>query len=443
MATVIQTTKEYVRLLQVAAVRDTVLVFIGNASNAALGFIVNLLVARTMGPEEFGLYTSAIAAGAVVISLSDLGINTGVVRFASKYLNEQAENKAFAIFYSALKFRLVLGVLLTIVGVGLSRLIAQELFDEPRLTILLQISFFGLLIPIISGLFGAIFQVYREFKKSVFLGILGGTVNLTYVGLLWLLQRMTLINLIAGSVLLAGALLFVTGSFLPKNIFSVRKTDSILSRNLYHFSKWIMISSISVVLANNLDYYMLLWFRGAEAVGTYAAAWKLGYVFPILAGAMGTVLLPHVSSFETKERMKQYLTKAFRVTLPIAILTWVLIPIAQPLINLIFGSEYMPAIPVFKILIIAFSITIVINPLGLVVYSLNKPHYFSIMNLVQLAVTIIGNIVLIPIYGIIGPAITVLLTGIVAIIFVSIIIGRYFYGPLADNQAIITSEEQI
>ena len=61
--------------------QQTALVFAGKMTGACLGFVMSLIVARWMGPEEFGLFSLFIV---ILIFGNDVlgdGLNPGVVRF--------------------------------------------------------------------------------------------------------------------------------------------------------------------------------------------------------------------------------------------------------------------------------------------------------------------------------------------------------------------------
>lgn len=411
--------QDYLEIARSRVVKDTSLVIAGNLINAGLAFTATILIARSLGPSLFGLFTVATAALMMAIQLSDLGTNTGIVKFAAKYLSERKESRASQVFCAALRFRLIGGVLISIIGLTFAQSIAVSIFHQPKLTFLLRLAFLGLLVAIIPELFSAILQSYKKFLKYIILVATSGGGRLVVVIALLAIHKLTLNNVMIGIILVPILSILVGTLFLPPKAFSERKVDPSVSKELFHFSKWITISLVCVLLMDNLDYYMLLGLKGAHSVGVYAAAWKLASIFPLIVGAMMTVLLPHVSEFSTKKRMKQYLVKVCRASIPLIALVALLAIPAPFLITIIFGQKYAASAQIFRVLLLAFSTSMLVNPAALVVYSLNKPQYFSAMNFVQLLIIIGGNLYLIPRIGAIGPAVSALFARILAIFFVS------------------------
>lgn len=90
----------------------------------------------------------------------------------------------------------------------------------------------------------------------------------------------------------------------------------------------------------------------------------------------------------------------------ISLLMILTVLIADPLVRIIFGEKYLPAIPVFRSLTIAmipFLLSVVTSqPL---IYSFNQPKFFSRVTILQVVIIVILDLIFIPRYQAMGPAI--------------------------------------
>ncbi|GAG62717.1 unnamed protein product [marine sediment metagenome] len=78
---------EIIQLSKSRIAKDSAIVLTGNTLSAGLAFITTILITRTLGPAEFGLFALALAVIGIASQFSDFGIGTGMVRFAALFLN--------------------------------------------------------------------------------------------------------------------------------------------------------------------------------------------------------------------------------------------------------------------------------------------------------------------------------------------------------------------
>lgn len=100
-----------------ALTQQTALVFAGKMTGACLGFAMSLIVARRMGPEEFGLFSLFIV---ILILGNDIlgdGLSPGVVRFYSMY-RQSDPPKAAEVLSNALALRVMLGLPVVVLGIA-------------------------------------------------------------------------------------------------------------------------------------------------------------------------------------------------------------------------------------------------------------------------------------------------------------------------------------
>jgi len=106
-----------------------------------------------------------------------------------------------------------------------------------------------------------------------------------------------------------------------------------------------------------------------------------------------------------------------------------LIIFAKPIIVTIYGTDFIPSVSLFQILIGAFILLTILNPFILVGHSLNKPQLFTLIAGINLVLHFVGNLIFIPPYGAIGAAYVTLvarvLGGIIGFMIVNYYLNRW------------------
>ena len=160
----------------------------------------------------------------------------------------------------------------------------------------------------------------------------------------------------------------------------------------------------------NTDIIMNGWWRTAEEIGYYSVSKRiigLLYTLPTLLAIGIFPTLSRLIKQSEKQKIKNLSEKSMTLTFLMAIpLVVGGIILSQPIIELLFGHEYLPAIPAFKILLI--SMLIIFS--GPLIFRFVVAHNQQRKVIKYVAVGAFGNVIfnaiLIPIYGIIGAAIT-------------------------------------
>ncbi len=175
----------------------------------------------------------------------------------------------------------------------------------------------------------------------------------------------------------------------------------------------IAISGLTGTFLFSIDIVMLGWWRTPYEIGLYSAAQKVVGVLAIFSGLIGTATFPVISRFvhtEIDRARKIFESSAkaiFLISVPFVIGGIVL---SESLMNFIFGSAYLSAAPAFSVLIISI---LGIHPLAvftLLIFALDKQakviKYIIASSLCNAAFSFL----LIPKFGIMGAAISIVIT---------------------------------
>ena len=99
--------------------RNAVWVSLDNIAALVLGMVGSVLVARAMGPTILGYYNYVIFVTSLAMAVIDTGIPGTAVKFGSELLHGGHQGQARTVLRLAFRLQIALGVLLTLIGVGL------------------------------------------------------------------------------------------------------------------------------------------------------------------------------------------------------------------------------------------------------------------------------------------------------------------------------------
>ena len=173
------------------------------------------------------------------------------------------------------------------------------------------------------------------------------------------------------------------------------------------FTLFAMSAAVSIYTV--LDTTMLGFMKGDEAVGIYTAATKINRMVIMMITAATAVLLPRLSYYADKDR-NEFLRLANKAvqfvvmfSVPCAAGLFIL---AEPAVLLFSGDQFLPAVPVMKIMNAVIVFIGVSNVIGIQIFmSVGKERFTLFSVIVGAAVNFAMNMILIPHLGAIGAAV--------------------------------------
>ncbi len=387
--------------------KNTFWLFFGQLTGRALRAGIVIYAARVLGAEHWGAFSYALGVAAFLTIFSDIGINALITKEASR--NPELKDR-----YLATAFWVKLALLtFCVVGVIIALPYLTNIPEAASLMpILLLVFAFDTLRDLGSALCRALEKMEVEAGLVVFtnfaivaLGFIFLIMYRSTAALAWAYATGSAIGFIATGI----ALREHYGNIL-KN-FSRRLIVPILA-TAWPFGLMGLMGAIML----NTDIIMLGWLRSATEVGYYSAAQKLillSYVFPQL---IATSIFPPLARAAATGGLlaKNLLEKS------VAFVTLVAIPIvavgiifATPIITLVFGTAYAPAIRTFQLLLATILIVYPATLLGNAIFAYDKQKSFLTFVLVAIFGNAVFNLLLIPSYGIEGAATATIITQLI------------------------------
>ncbi|OGY18476.1 MAG: hypothetical protein A2900_03560 [Candidatus Chisholmbacteria bacterium RIFCSPLOWO2_01_FULL_50_28] len=400
--------RKLIPLLKTQTAKDTMVTTVATGGGALLAAVFFILAARLLGPENFGIFSLATALSFMLADIFDIALNSSLVRFVAAEIEKtDGEEEKY--------LKLILKVKLAI---GLGFILLSSIFAAP-----LSMIAFGKAMPQILSLTGlgtglqllytfslAHLQARKEFVKA---GI--GMVLLPLLRMLGILGLLLFLSLGTVSALVVYFFVIPLATipllFMAPTAFLKTKGDLKIARKLFGYNLPLTVGFALAAVAGRIDNFILGNLAGTASVGYYAAAFRLFAPVQYLAGSLATVLAPRFSTFQEDRTAKTYVKKAIVALGALTIGMLAFLPFSRLIIQLFYGSAYAPSVPVLRILFLGYAAFFFQAPFtAILLYYFAKTKLFAIIALVQLAIVVTANLILVPRLGESGSALAFLIT---------------------------------
>jgi len=369
------------------------------------GLFIGIWVARYLGPHDFGVLSYALAFIAFFSWASHLGLNQIVVRELTKY-PEKRDNILGSAFFMKLVGAIV-SVMLISVTISF---IKPE--DE-----LIRLVVFIVSLCYIFQVFDVLEFYYQAKVQSKYTSIAKNIAFLisSILQVYFILSEKSIIYFAIVNVVnmfFSGVFLVYLYKKLGFNIKSWRY-DNAMAKELIKYSWPLMISSFLINIHLKIDQLMIEHYLGMENVGLYSVAVKLAESWYFVPLIIVSTLMPYFVKLRENNnklyhyRLVQLYFGMFWLGVSVALLTQL---IGEDAIVLLFGEEYRNSFAALALNIWAGIFVAQSAAKGIWDISENLQLYRIVSNSVAIVINVLGNIIMIPLYGIMGAAIATLIT---------------------------------
>lgn len=393
-------------------------------AQSILQLIVGMITARYLGPSNYGLINYAASITAFAIPFMRLGFDATLVR---EYV--ESPEKEGAITGTSIVLNLISGTACTVAVIGFSA--ATNVNDR---TTILVCSLYS-----ISLIFAAVEMIqywfqYKLLSKFSSVIMLGSYFAVSiYKIILLITQKSVYWFAVTHSIeygLIAFSLFAVYCRMGEKPSFSWP-----LAKRMLHRSKHYILAALMLVVIQNTDHIMITLMVGEEGNGFYSAAITAAGIFQFVYTAIVDSYRPLILAGK-KENSKEYslnMTRLYSLTLYLSFAQSIVFTVmGEIIIGLLYGGDYAPAVPVFRILVWFLAFSMMGSVRNVWILAEQKQHYLWIINLSGAVFNILLNLLFIRPFGATGAAIASLLTQI----FSNFIIG-FIIKPLRENNRLM------
>ncbi|MCS7213287.1 MAG: flippase [Candidatus Calescibacterium sp.] len=364
-----------------------------------IGMVISILIARYLGPEEYGILNYGMAFSLMFSPIALLSSDNLVVRNLSWFPNKSDE--ILGTFFFA---RLYSSILCLVASAPIAFFIVGER-EETFVIILIFTSTYIFQASYVVDLY---YQAELKNKNSVIIQNIGFLLSSAFKVYLLITKASIIAFAIASAIefIISGMLFYISYRIISKGQF---KFSYEIFRNSLKDISILVLMSISIAIQARFDQILIKKLLSAEELGLYSVALKIVELIVIIPTLIFQVSLPAVSSAKIQDekyyvkRLEQIYRFMFFFS---SISTIALIIFSDEIIILLYGIEYEKSAHILPFL----TSRIIIASFGLVrtIYITNENLFsFSLFTyLTGATLNIVLNYILIPKFGVYGAIIS-------------------------------------
>jgi O-antigen/teichoic acid export membrane protein len=329
-------------------------------TNFLLRVLVLMVLARLLGPKDFGLVGMVTAFTGILTLFRDFGLSSAAVQRPSV-----SEEQISTLFW----INMLLGALLGMIMAAMAPFIAA-FYHEPRLLAVTVVLAFGFFFNAVGIQHSALLQRQMRFTAlattsvlSLIIGsaiaIAGAEAGYGYWALVWMS---------VSTPLIASICFWLTTGWVPAMPHWRGEIRSML-----HFGGTLTLNGLLAYIAYNADKILIGRVWGADAIGIYGRAYQLVNIpTDNLNAAVGEVAFSALSRLQDDPaRLKSYFLKGFSLVLGFTLPATIGCALfADDVVLVLLGPKWRDAAAIVRLLAPTIAIFAIINPLGWLVYSL-------------------------------------------------------------------------
>ena len=364
-----------------------------------VGFLSTMYFAHVLGPAVYGAYSLFMAYFFVFNLIGEGGLSHAAVKRISEGIEQNQ-------YFSAYSFMRVCLCILTLIILFLFR----DSFIDLNSTGLFPFLYLAVFVTCFNNIFST--AVYGLQK----VGIQQTASMLSEIARI-LIQVLAVFLGFAAFGLVGGLISgFVVGGLLciPFNSLRPEKFSKSHVIGLFTFSVWIFLSSVGSTIFGYTDRILIGYFMTNTEVGIYSIVFQFTAAATFTTLALQTTLYPKFSNMSatgTLNKISPLLSRAFTYSLilavPVCIGGWLL---GERLLYFFYGADFSSGAPVLSIILAVQIFNVFMFLQTMTLNAINKPKLAFYVTAIAATLNVILNLILIPLFGIIGAALATLFT---------------------------------
>ncbi|MFZ1721201.1 MAG: oligosaccharide flippase family protein [Microgenomates group bacterium] len=394
----------------------------GNAASMTISAIAMLLISRTLEPVNFGIFSVGFAVLLILNKISDLGLTFAQLKYVPRLTSETDKNQLFSYI---VRTKLLISLAIAVVGTICTPLLAT-LLDFPYHSIL-YLGFWLNVLTVLYEQLMAMLQSLHRFSEAAVSGVIqamGKLVSAIAIGIVF--PKSVVLAFISYAV--APILpVFFSKTLLPKST----RLSAQLAKNTDHkviasMAGHSAIGFISLGIIDNIDILFVQRYLNDFETGLLGGSSKIAMLFSLSAYALSTVLNSRVARYRQKSHIYAFIKKGVMLSFAVLVGYLLLIPFSSQIIYYSIGPAYSESSEILKILLAASFLSIITVPFAAIFFSFKKAEwYFSVGGIMQVGIIVLGNAVLVPMFGLAGSAWTRVAAKSVFLVFTIVTASLY------------------
>jgi O-antigen/teichoic acid export membrane protein len=380
--------------------RNTVALALAKLMEKGANAVLSFFVARYLGASALGVYSAALVFLALISLSAEMGSNTFLVREIAR---DRARTGAYVVHFG------IITVSLSFAVMAVALVIVPHLGYSAELTASLYVIIFSTIPAVLRIIQEAVFLAHQRAAFIVW-STFGGAI-LNAGGSLVLLHRgHGIVSIVVVYAVVQYVITLFYFGFLNRYICRLRWRFNL------QFA-WTLISQVKAFTASSIlggllarpEILILSLFRSDAQIGFYSAALRVVDLWSVIPETYMKNVFPVLShAYVTdRPRCQVILDKSIKYLLVISLpLMFGILAVARPVIHLLYGPGFEPAIPVLRVLACCIPLSFLFEFLWRVLAARDQQQLMLRAQIILAAVRLMGGYLLIGWLGSIGAAIS-------------------------------------
>ena len=390
---------------------------LGNYIGVFTTIIYFLALARTFSKPDMAIYSVLFAIANVLANFFDLGVNASVYATIPHILHDR--NQTISFIKSNLVFQTTIAIVVLFICWLFIPFVNTDLLHLNTSYInyfwtfvsviffMWQNTFLNVLFASERFLFANIAQTVSNFSRILLILII------IYAGKLTVTNTIIVLGILGQAIFLV-CVLWKRGALLREFLQAPVLREHIKAR----FMGTYFLATQTFTLASRLDLFMVAHYLPLAQVGEYSIAQKIILNIITTVNSITQVVSPQFAKVIKKIEVVRLLKHSLLYILVPAFIFAAAALTPDIIYILVLSEKWVNAIPVTRALSIVYIFYTLLNiPLLFFLYTIRKPVYLLIINMIFLTIMATGNFLLIPKYGVFGPAVAMGVAMVVVSLF--------------------------
>ncbi|WP_233842634.1 oligosaccharide flippase family protein [Dyella sp. 2HG41-7] len=397
---------------RLAVLRSVTLVSVSTYVEYALGLVVSIWIARTLGPANFGRYAFTVWLSGWLMTCSNHALTTSSTKFIAEADGASRPDLASHIAYRLSRYQNLSSLIVVVLFVASVLMIRPSEWQQPLWPIIVLV-----IVAVVSkanyAMLVGIEKGQESFEPVSIATVLSGVINVALITA----ATMAHADMVSFFALFAVACLMLnlinrlafhrycrpfSKGPIPEDV------SKRLTRHLRLTAALVLLISLR---SSTIEVFLLNTFATSTAVGFFAIATTLtrGAV-ELLSVGLTTTLLPYMAKSFGKggtEQAARLLTEAARFYWAMGLIIAGIGLVTTPeIVTLMYGNRYVGAIPTIEAMLVLAGLLLVSNSIGAFQIVVDRQDDRVRISILALAVNALLGIALVPSFGLAGAMIT-------------------------------------
>lgn len=343
-------------------IRNSVHLFSSNSISLGLSVLQGVLVARLLGPADYGLIAIVMSYASTVNGLLSFRMSETVVRYGGEYLEKDEKQKASALIKTASLSEAAVSALAFVVVVLTAGIATRSIAKTPGAEWMFIVYSLGLLANFNTETSTGILQITDKVKLRGTINLIQSLVSALIIGAVFILRgglEVVLIAYLLGKAIL-GLGLFIAAQIQLRRVLGrdwFRAPFSVLPSfgELFRFAVSSNLSATAVLIFGESEILWVGYFLNSAAAGYYKVAYAIAILLYIPTDPLIMTVYPELNRLIIQKawpRLRDFLRKVTLVSLSYTLILGLGLVLFGRWVLWIYGPQYVAAYPALVVLLI-------------------------------------------------------------------------------------------